>query len=118
MLKIMLMKRAENKSPSTWEDAIQMLRDDFEKRTDQIRQQFDKTVGKANQKVDRWNWIVSAFGQDTIDMVRGRSDVWRIATYHALLAVSGAVFVWLMMRATGQPVRWSRMHSNPVQQFC
>lgn len=67
---IMLMKRAENKSGTTWEDAIQMLRDDFEKRTDQIRQQFDKTVGKTNQKVDRWNWIVSALGEDAMDMVR------------------------------------------------
>lgn len=67
---MMLMKRAENKSPATWEDAIQMLRDDFEKRTDQIRQQFDKTVGKANQKVDRWNWTVSVLGQDAMDMVR------------------------------------------------
>lgn len=43
--------------------------------------------------------------------------VWRIATYHALLAVSGAVFIWLMMRATGRPLKWPRMHSNAIQQF-
>ncbi len=43
--------------------------------------------------------------------------VWRIATYHALLAVTGVVFVWLMMKVTGRSVRRPRVHMNTIEQF-
>ncbi len=63
------MKRTE-KSPMTWEDAIQVMRDDFEKRTEQLRQQFDRTIGNGKKQVDKWNWVVSTLGSQSMDLIR------------------------------------------------
>jgi uncharacterized membrane protein YbhN (UPF0104 family) len=43
--------------------------------------------------------------------------VWRIATYHMLLAVCGIVFVYLMMKMTGRSFKRPRFHGSSLERF-
>jgi hypothetical protein len=89
----MLMKPREKNKAASLEDAIQMMREDFERKTDELKRQFEKTVvaskKETDNQLDRWGWIISTVGMDAVDFIRKdlerRADGFRVQWNKAMI---------------------------------